>query len=294
MNQISEEKMEAILSYERLIPCLKKAFSKEYDLPKRHHHQYPNPKEGNQSTLLLMPAWDDGQNMGIKIVNVTPNNANYDLPSIQGVYILFDLHTGTPVAQMDAKLLTARRTAATSALASSYLSRANSSKMLMVGTGKLSQELILAHSKVRPLKEIFIWGRNFDKASKIARKLKLSGTNIKAVESLESIISQVDIVSCATLSPTALILGKYIRPGQHFDMIGAYKPDMREADDDFIKSTKIYVDSYEGASKETGDLAIPLSEGIISMKDLKASMFELCCGQKLGRQNSKEITCFKL
>lgn len=293
MIQITNEQMEAILSYERLIPCLKEAFTKDYNLPKRHHHQYPNPKEENESTLLLMPAWDDGKNMGVKIVNVTPDNAKYNLPSIQGLYLLFDLPTGSPKAQMDAKLLTAKRTAATSALASSLLSKKESNSMLMVGTGTLCKELIRAHSTTRPLKNIYIWGRNHEKAKSVASELKMDGVRIEAVDNIEDKISSVDIISCATLSPEALILGKYISPGQHYDMIGAYKPDMREADDEFISSVDIFVDSYEGASKETGDLAIPLADGTIKMDDLKASLFELCRDLKPGRENGQQITCFK-
>ena len=293
MIQITNEQMEAILSYERLIPCLKEAFTKDYNLPKRHHHQYPNPKEENESTLLLMPAWDDGKNMGVKIVNVTPDNAKYNLPSIQGLYLLFDLPTGSPKAQMDAKLLTAKRTAATSALASSFLSKKESSSMLMVGTGTLCKELIRAHATTRPIKNIYIWGRNKEKAKSIANELKIDGAHIEAVDDIEDKISSVDIVSCATLSPMALVLGKFISPGQHYDMIGAYKPDMREADDEFISTVDIFVDSYEGASKETGDLAIPLAEGTIKMADLKASLFELCKKLKLGRNNEEQVTCFK-
>lgn len=293
MIQITNEQMESILSYERLIPCLKEAFTKDYNLPKRHHHQYPNPKEGNESTLLLMPAWDDSKNMGVKIVNVTPDNAKYNLPTIQGLYLLFDLPTGSPKAQMDAKLLTAKRTAATSALASSFLSKKDSDSMLMIGTGTLCKELIHAHLSVRPLKHIYIWGRNYQKATAIADSLEIEGVSITAINSIDEKVSSVDIVSCATLSPTALVLGSYIKPGQHYDMIGAYKPDMREADDDFISSVDIFVDSYEGASKETGDLAIPIAEETITMKDLRASLFELCRNLKLGRESDEQITCFK-
>jgi ornithine cyclodeaminase/alanine dehydrogenase-like protein (mu-crystallin family) len=293
MIQITNEQMETILSYERLIPCLKEAFTKDYNLPKRHHHQYPNPKEGNESTLLLMPAWDDGKNMGVKIVNVTPDNAKYDLPTIQGLYLLFDLPTGSPKAQMDAKLLTAKRTAATSALASSFLSKKDSDSMLMIGTGTLCKELIHAHLTVRSLKHIYIWGRNYQKATAVADSLEIEGVSISAIDSIDEKISSVDIVSCATLSPTALVLGSYIKPGQHYDMIGAYKPDMREADDRFISSVDIFVDSYEGASKETGDLAIPLAEETITMEDLKASLFELCRNLKAGREKEEQITCFK-
>lgn len=293
MIQISNEELEQTLTYESLIPRLREAFTKEYNFPKRHHHQYPNPTEGMESTLLLMPAWDNGEHLGVKIVNVSPNNSRHGLPTIQGLYLLFDVPTGTLRAQMDAKILTNKRTAAASALASSYLSRPESNKLLVVGTGALSAELIKAHLAVRPIQEVMIWGRDFDKAQQIADQFLGSKMKVYAVENLETAQSEADIITCATLSPDPLIFGKNIRPGQHYDMIGAYKPDMREADDAFITSVAIHVDTVAGASTETGDLAIPLSKGIISLQDLHADLFQLCKGIRPGRTSAQEITCFK-
>lgn len=293
MLHITKEDMVSALTYERLIPCLREAFTKDYKLPKRHHHQYPNPQEGMDSTLLLMPAWDDGKNLGVKVASVNPNNGRHNLPSIQGVYLLFDLPTGVPKAQMDAKTLTAKRTAATSALASSYLSRPDSATLLVIGTGALSPELIRAHTAIRPITNVYVWGRNFSKAQKVASQFEDAKYSVTAIETIDEQVRQADIVSCATLSPTPLIFGKDLQPGQHFDMIGAYKADMRETDDCFISSVSIFVDSYESASKETGDLAIPLAKSIITMNDLQASLFELCRNQKNGRTNNQQITCFE-
>lgn len=285
--------MESALTYERLIPCLREAFSRDYQIPQRHHHQYPNPQEGMESTLLLMPAWDDGQNLGVKIANISPNNSRHNLPSLQGIYLLFDLPTGTPKALIDAKTLTSKRTAATSALASSYLSKPDSKSLLLIGTGALCRELIRAHTTVRPITQVYIWGRNFHKARQIAAEFHDTPYAVTAVESIAEQIRNVDIVSCATLSPTPLVFGKDLQPGQHYDMVGAYKPDMRESDDSFISSVRIFVDSYEGASKETGDLAVPLTEGTITPDHLQASLFELCRHEKPGRTDDLQITCFE-
>lgn len=293
MLNISNDELANALNYEALIPELHNAFNKTYNFPKRHHHQYPNPKEGQESTLLLMPAWDDGENLGIKVAHVSPCNHRHNLPTIQGIYLLFDLQTGTLRAQMDAKLLTNKRTAAASALASSFLSRPESSSMLMVGTGTLSTELIRAHATVRPIQKVYVWGRNFEKAKHVASQLADQAFEITPIKNLEEKVSEVDIVSCATLSPTPLLLGKHLTPGQHYDLIGAYKPDMREVDDSFITSVSIHVDTYAGASTETGDLAIPLQEKTISMEDLKSDLFDLCQKKKEGRKNAEEITCFK-
>lgn len=280
--------------YRELITKIEKAFkSSETEVPLRHHHDYYNPQEKTNSSLLIMPAWNSGKDLGVKIITVNPNNSKYNLPSIQGVYIYFDASNGIPKALLDAKALTVKRTAATAALASSFLSKKNASSMLMIGTGALSTNLILAHSKIRPIKKVFVWGRNYENAQTICNELNTENFTISPVKKIEDIIGEVDIISCATLSKTPLVLGKLLKKGQHIDLVGAYKNDMREADDDTIKIAAIFLDTYEGGLKESGDIVIPLKNGIINKNDIKADLFELCQQKKKGRTNDDEITVFK-
>ena len=291
--QISDSFINENTAYSELISEIKTAFALSViQAPPRHHHNFTNPQENIDSTLLLMPAWNPGKEAGVKIITVNPNNTKFDLPSIQGTYIYLDAHKGFAKAILGAKALTAKRTAATSALASSYLAKQNASSMLMIGTGVLSPNLILAHASIRPIKNVFVWGRNSAKAKTICKELTKEKFTISAVENIEEVISKVDIISCATLSKTPLVLGKYLTPGQHIDLVGAYKPDMRESDDEVIKRSKIFVDTYQGLG-ESGDIIIPIQKGIISEKDIKADLFELCSNKKQGRQNDQEITCFK-
>jgi ornithine cyclodeaminase len=291
--QISDQFINENTRYSELISAINNAFaSSDIEVPARHHHNFSNPEENIDSTLLLMPAWNPGKEAGVKIVTVSPNNGKFDLPSIQGTYIYLDAHKGIVKAILDAKALTAKRTAATSALATSYLARKNASAMLMIGTGALASNLILAHASVRPIKKVFVWGRNFSKAESICKELSNEKFAVSAVENIEEVIAKVDIVSCATLSKTPLVLGKYIKNGQHIDLVGAYKTDMRESDDDVIKKSKVFVDTYQGL-RESGDILIPLQNGIISEKDINADLFELCSNKKQGRRNDQEITCFK-
>lgn len=280
--------------YLQLIKRLDIAFGEDsLIVPQRHHHDFPNPQEDNDSTLLLMPAWDPGANAGVKVVTVSPNNTSYNLPSIQGVYLYFDAHKGSVKAIFDAKALTNKRTAAASALASSYLSRRNSSSLLMIGTGALCRNLIQAHASVRPINEVYIYGRSFEKAQAIAHELSTAELHVRPVRTIEEEIAEVDIVSCATLSKEPLIFGKFLHEGQHLDMVGAYKKDMREADDEALLKSSIFVDNFTGALKETGDLAIPLARGTIKREDVKADLFGLCSGKAKGRTAETEITIFK-
>lgn len=292
--QIPASFIEQNTHFPSLIGALRSAFS-EHDtlVPMRHHHDFPNPEVQEDSTLLLMPAWKPGQHAGVKIATVSPKNGQYNLPAIQGIYIYMDALKGGVLALLEAKSLTVKRTAATSALASYYLSRANSSSLLMIGTGALASNLILAHASVRPLKKVYVWGRDYSKAVKICEKLKDESFQIKPIRAIEDQISTVDIISSATLSKTPLVFGKYLQAGQHIDLVGAYKVDMREADDEAVVKSHVYVDTYQGGLKESGDLLIPLKSGVLKESDIKADLFELTSHVKKGRENDVEITLFK-
>ena len=277
-----------------LISALRDNFSSnKVMVPMRHHHDFPNPEVNRESTLLLMPAWNPSQEAGVKIVTVSPENGQFDLPSIQGVYIYLDAVSGSLKAILEAKSLTVKRTAAASALASSYLSNSDSSSLLMIGTGALSVNLIKAHASVRPIKTVYVWGRNFEKAQAICNELANENFTIEAVKTIEEKISHVDIVSSATLSKTPLVLGKYLKKGQHIDLVGAYRKDMREADDEVVSKATVFVDTFQGGLKESGDIVIPLQSGVLNEKDIKADLFELCSDKKQGRTNKTEITMFK-
>ncbi|MFD2204682.1 ornithine cyclodeaminase family protein [Kiloniella antarctica] len=293
MQNITADQVAQTLDYPSLIEALKEAFRGNITVPMRHHHDMEQPGGRRESTLLLMPAWESGKAVGVKLVTVSPENGEKNLPAIQGIYILFDGETGTPKALIEAKTLTARRTAAASALAASYLARSNSEKLTMVGTGVLAPSLIHAHAAIRPIKQVTIWGRDYDKAVALALEITASGVPAQATENLEAAVKSADIISCATLSQQPLIKGTWLQSGQHLDLVGAYRPDMREADDDAIRSSSIFVDTRAGATKEGGDIVIPISTGVLDINEIKADLFDLARGQHPGRSNELEITLFK-
>ena len=280
--------------FSELVKVLKKGFASGTSIvPMRHHHDFPNPEVGSDSTLLLMPAWTPNQEAGVKIVTVSPENGQFGLPSIQGIYILMDTVKGSMKAVVQAKSLTAKRTAAASALASSYLSRKDASSMLMIGTGALSSNLIKAHASVRPINKVYVWGRNLEKAEKVCKELDNANFKLTPIENIEEKIGDVDIISCATLSKEPLVFGDYLKEGQHIDLVGAYKKDMREADDHTISKASVFVDTMQGGLKESGDIVIPLQNGVLSEKDIKGDLFGLCSQSDKGRQHDQEITLFK-
>jgi len=293
MKHLDAKQVQDALSFKPLINALKEAFCSEITVPMRHHHDMANPKASRETTLLLMPAWQAGEKAGVKMVTVAPDNAQLDLPSIQGIYLLMDLHTGTPEIMMDAPTLTTNRTAAASALAASFLARRNASHLFIVGTGALSPQLIRAHHAVSPITHVTVWGRSAVKAQAVIDQVSDLGLTCNITDSIETGVKGADIVSVATLSQTALIKGEWLTAGQHIDLVGAYRPDMREADDEVVKRCDIFVDSRPGATKETGDIKIPLENGVITLDDLNADLFELSAGLHKGRENDQQITLFK-
>lgn len=288
MDTINAETVRQALPFDTLISALQDAFRSDVTVPMRHHHDMANPGS-RETTLLLMPAWQAGDKAGVKLVTVAPNNN----PSIQGIYLLLDINTGTPELMMDAPALTAKRTAAASALAASYLAPKAAKTLLMVGTGALSSELIKAHRSVRDIERVLIWGRNAEKAQQLAATLTEQGINCQAAAELEPACREADIISVATLSQTPLIQGEWLRAGQHVDLVGAYRPDMREADDEVINRCELFIDTHQGALKETGDIVIPLKQGLITEADIQADLFDLCQGRHSGRQNEQQLTLFK-
>ena len=293
MKFYSEADLNAVLDFPKLISALRTGFSEQYVVPQRMHLDYDNPEDKSENTMLLMPAVRIGDVAGVKIVNVAFANSSRDLPSIQGVYYLLDAVSGVPLAFFDAKSLTNWRTAAASALAASYLALESANSLLMIGTGALAPFVIEAHAAVRSIKRLYVYGRSLEKAKALADCFKDRFDEIEMVKDLTTAIPKADIVSAATLSETPLVLGKMLRSGQHVDLIGSFKPDMREADDQVMKRSRIYVDILESAPKESGDLAIPLASGVINAQDLQGDLFQLCRGQVNGRKSDQEITLFK-
>ncbi|MEE8293909.1 MAG: ornithine cyclodeaminase family protein [Kiloniellales bacterium] len=292
MRILSAADVEAALDWDSLIERLRQAFRRGAEVPVRHHHEIANPG-GPEGTLLLMPAWQSGRHIGVKVVTIFPDNGEQGLPSVMAAYLLLDGKTGSPIALIDGPTLTLKRTAAASALASGYLSRPDCERLLMVGTGALAPYLVSAHAAVRPICNVLIWGRAPDKAAKLAKRLDRADFRVAATEDLEAAAQGADIISCATLSRDPLVRGDWLRPGQHLDLVGAFRPDMRESDDQAIRRARVFVDTRDGATKEAGDIVQPIESGVLDPVDIAGDLFDLTRGERAGRRYYDQITLFK-
>ena len=252
------------------------------------------PETGPASYFLLRAAWQSRLGVGAKLVTVFPENPSRGLPSVQGIYLLFDAADGRPRACLDGTELTYWKTAADSALGAKYLAPPRPSVLLMVGAGAMAPHLIRAHLSVRPsLASVLIWNRTAERAFRLAESLRAEGVPAEAVTGLAEAAGHADIISCATMATSPLIHGEWLRPGTHLDLVGAYTPAMREADDEAVRRSRIFVDSRPTAIHPIGELAIPLANGVITECDVLADHFDLCRGRHPGRQSADEITLFK-
>ncbi|MBL1419668.1 MAG: ornithine cyclodeaminase [Alphaproteobacteria bacterium] len=244
-------------------------------------------------TLLSRSAWIDGVGFGVKSVSVMPNNAQYDLPSIHGAMLIFDDKTGIPIALIDSDLVTKWKTAGDSVLGARMLARPDSKSLLIVGAGSVAENLILAYSEIFPyLRHISIWNRTQSHAEQLAHNLKRQGFNIKIEVDLPKAVSNADIISTATMAHEPILFGDWVKAGTHIDLIGAFKADMREADDDLLKKARIFVDSRDTTIEHIGELMIPLRNCIISKNDILGDFYDLVKNTN-GRLSSTDITLFK-
>ncbi|MEA2871306.1 MAG: hypothetical protein QOH67_1282 [Hyphomicrobiales bacterium] len=294
MRIITADEIDRALTYPALVEALREAFRADIGAPLRHTHMIRQPS-GGEAKLLLMPAWtNSGERLtGCKVVTVYPDNLKINKPSVYGSYLLMSGETGEPLAVMDGTVLTAWRTACASALAASYLARADAVHHLMIGAGALAPHLIRAHSAVRPIRRVTLWNRTRGNAVKLAFGLAVGGIEAEIADDLEAAVREADIISCATLSATPLVRGKWLKKGAHLDLVGAYTPKMRESDDDAVRRARVYVDTRAGAPKEAGDIAQPLKSGVLKKDGIRGDLFELCRGEAKGRTAASQITLFK-
>lgn len=250
---------------------------------------------GGEAQFVTLPGWAPGGPIVVKMVGVFPQNAELQppQPAVQGLVALFDGHTGGPLLIADGAAMTARKTAADSALGAALLAREDAKDLLIVGSGALAPYFVEAHVSVRPsLRRVTIWNRTAARAATVAEELREKGINATVSEDLDGSVGHADVVSCVTMSDTALVKGALLRPGTHLDLVGAYLPHLREADDAALTRGTIFVDSRTNM-RRGGDLSQAVASGAITWAAVKADLFDLVQGKQRGRTDADQITVFK-
>ena len=277
-----------------------KAIGAEYTLISAGHAGFEATEEIIKERLYdsLEKVIAYAEKVGIKIVSVCPNNAQYNLPSVPSTVLMIDSKTGIVNGLLDGTYLTALRTAALQGAATDLLARKDSKVATLIGTGGQAFEQARALLTVRNLEELRVVGRNFEKTKKFVEKLKneLSefSTNILAYEHANDAVIDSDIITTVTTSTTPTFDAKYVKDGTHINGIGSFTPDMIELPTELInKNNKIYFDTNDGVLSEAGDILLPLDNGLITKNDFKGELGDLVLNPAIGRENNNEITIFK-
>ncbi|SLN73364.1 L-lysine cyclodeaminase [Falsiruegeria litorea R37] len=291
MKVFSDASVAEALPWQALIADLRQAFAQGVSQPLRTAHTIPVPGEPD-ATFLAMPAWEEGGKLAVKILFIAPGNTGRNLPAVNASVMVFDAVTGQAEAAMEGAELTARRTAATSALAADLMARRDAKSLLIVGAGTIASNLIPAHMAVRDYDRITIWARKPEQAQALAGRF---GDAVSVAADLDAAVADADVIAAATLTNDPLIKGALLKEGVHLDLVGGFTTDMREADSDAMKRAAggIIVDTYDGAMAEAGDITQPLAEGAITRVDIAGDMAELCRGEAQPRQSDTQITVFK-
>ncbi|QLF71798.1 ornithine cyclodeaminase (plasmid) [Peteryoungia desertarenae] len=266
----------------------------------RAGHAYPRAQVADvflgpgEGSLLSRAAWIDGLGYGVKSVTVFGDNPQFGLPTVQGAMQVFEPGRGVPKAIIESRLITELKTAADSVLGATFLARPDSTTLLIVGAGAVARSLVAAYAATFPtIKRIEVWARRLEQAEAFQRQVDVPGVDISTVTDLAAAASTADIIASATMARQPVLFGKWIRPGTHVDLIGAFKADMREADDDLISMASLYVDSRDTTINHIGELLIPIASGVIDASAVRGDLYDLTTGKTKGRSAKEEVTVFK-
>lgn len=280
-----------LLDYPSLVEALRRAFINPPIVPQRHNIAFPQTPTSHAGSLLVMPAVQPGRLIAVKLVTLHPGHAGREGGALRSTYLALDAASGDVRGMIDGHALTVRRTAATSVLAAMNLARPDPDVLLMAGSGEIAHALVDAYVELIKPKLIRIWSRRAEQAHRFADELAVRGIAAAPVSDLDRAVPEADIVSTATLSQAPLFAGHSVREGTHVDLVGAFRPEMRESDDELIARARVVVD-IETTLKEAGDMISPLAAGRVDASDI-TTLRQVLEGGVPGRSSPSEITVFK-
>ncbi len=292
MHTLSDEQVKRLLAPAQAVALIEAAFARDYratvGMPVRTQLEIPST-----GVLLFMPCHDRALHaLGIKLVTVQ-ERPQPGSDRVQAVYLLLDPETGQQKALMAANALTDLRTAATSAVATKFLARSEAKTLGLFGTGRQARAHLAVLPAVRAFERVLVCGSSPEGSEEFARKVASeSNCSVEPAEP-RRLVEESDVICTCTTAREPLFDGRWLRPGTHLNLVGAFQPATREVDDETIRRARVMVDTYEGALAEAGDLLIPLGRGVITRAHILADLHELTSGSKRGRTAAEDITVFK-
>ncbi|MEL6817497.1 MAG: ornithine cyclodeaminase [Pseudomonadota bacterium] len=266
----------------------------------RSGHDLPRADIGDiflgpdHGTMLNRAAHIDGLGYGMKSVTVFSGNAALGVPTVQGAMLVFDPVAGQLQAVIESRLVTEFKTAADSVLGANLLARPDSKHLVIVGAGTVARSLIKAYSATMPrLSKISVWARRIEQAEELAQEFDGLQLSVGVAPNLERACGHADIISTATMTREPILKGDWVQPGTHVDLIGAFKANMREADDRLISKGSLFVDSRETTIGHIGEIMMPIEAGIIDEGAIRGDLYDLIAHGSPVRQSADEVTIFK-
>lgn len=290
---LGADQIRALAPTRHIIDALRQVFGRGGVVAVRTPSEMPG--DSPDRLFVSMLAMDRNGGPVIKLLTILPENRDKGLLTVQGAIVVFS-ESGMPLAILDGTVVTHLRTGAASALASEYLSREDSARLVIMGTGAIAPTVALSHCAVRPIKHVSVWGRASEKAAATAAAIRervAEDVEVVVADRIDQAVGRADIVSCSTSSPTPILAGKWLKPGAHVDLIGSFQPTKRESDDDVVLRARIFVDTLQGALHEGGDVVDPIARGIIDRSRIEGQLEDLVTGRVKGRVSGDEITMFK-
>ncbi|RKF16761.1 ornithine cyclodeaminase [Roseovarius spongiae] len=292
MQTIDARKVHALLPYEALIPALRRSHEGERPLA---DSQVMDDPSGSGNRFVTLPGWMEGGMVVVKMVGVFPANRDRDPPlgSVLGAVAGFDGETGAPLLVADGEAMTYRKTAAISGLGAALLAPPEPRELLVVGAGGLGPHVAMAHMAARPsITRVRIWNRTPQRAETLAADLRAQAFDAQPAPDLDAAVARADVITCVTMSTAPLVKGALLKPGAHVDLVGAYMPDMREADDDVMRRGTLWTCGGDSIGR-CGEVTLPLASGALVREDIRGDLFALVQGRDAGRARADEITVFK-
>jgi len=292
---LTREDLEKVLAMREVIEAVEKAFLELYHEKAKVPLRTILEVEKHNGFLLYMPSYlESSKALAVKVVSLYPENPKKGIPSVLASILLNDPETGKPLAFMEGTYITAMRTGAASGVATKYLARKDAKTVGIIGAGVQARTQLWAVYEVRSIEKAYVYDINKERSQNFADEMsKKFGVEIDVVESPKEVAENSDILIIATTARKPVLRGEWVKEGTHINSIGWVGKDARELDSETVKKSKLVVDSREGVLNESGDIIIPIKEGIIDETHIYAELSELVAGAKKGRDNDREITLFK-
>jgi ornithine cyclodeaminase len=290
MKHFDMKAIQTALPYPLLVDALAQGLQQFAETPAR---SFFSPNQ-DASCVMIMPAWRPHQMMGVKLVSVWPENNAKGESAVSAVYVLISCLDGRPLAVLDGTELTLRRTAAAAALVAKRLARENSETLAVLGTGSLSVPLVQAHTDTMRFKNVLVWGRQFYKAQLVVNQLRELGIEVRAMGDLHKTLAMSDVVAVATTATEPFLKAAWVRPGTHISLVGAFTPQMAEAEPGLISKSQLFADCRASVLEKGGEVFQAIEQGLILDSDIIADLAELTAQpDRSWRHDAQAITVFK-